>query len=62
MTLHNLFTITTKMEVFSERSPLKRLNKILEKYLRKRFIFSKVAGSRNEFKQPPEVFYTKSCS
>ena len=28
-----------------KRSPLKRLNKILEKYL----IFSKVAGSKNEF-------------
>ena len=51
MTVYNLFTITTNTvynEIFCERSPLK-LKQNLSRIFKKKFIFSKVPDSRNEF-------------
>ena len=54
MTEHNIFTITTNTvyeEVFRERSPLK-LKQNLWKMYKKKFIFSKIVGSKNKFIYP----------
>ena len=49
MTVCNLVTITTNIQgcVLWKKSP-ETLNKILETHLRKRSLFSKVSGSKNE--------------
>ena len=48
--IHNLFTITANIQGgVLLKSPLKLLNKILEKYLKKKKLFSKVEGSKNTF-------------
>ena len=51
-TFHNVFTIAKNIQgvvLFCKRSPLKLLNKILEKIPQGNFIFSKVTGPKNEF-------------
>ena len=45
-TVHNLFTITTNIQGVVRKKSSETLNKILEKYLRKKFIFSKVTSSK----------------